>query len=342
MKVAVVFDTPRKGWGHDDFAREVAAKVEEPEYEIAGALTHNGHDVRLVGVGPDVRPLLDELAAYEPDLVFNCTEGFGNKPALDYLIPALLEAEGYPYTGSPPLALLTTRNKAISKEVLAYFGIQVPGFATYRLTEEVRGAPALTFPLIVKPLQEDASLGIAQASIVRDADQLADRVAFVHQSFRQAAIAEEFVEGRELYVSIVGNGDDLDILPIVEMVFDRRKARRPEERIATRLAKWDVGYRDRKGIRNVFARPISRRTREHIADICRTAFRALWLRDYARLDVRLTADDQVWFIEANANPFISLGHDMANAAEKAGMSYPAFIERIVKEASRRRDADDQA
>jgi D-alanine-D-alanine ligase len=223
----------------------------------------------------------------------------------------------------------------MSKEVLAYFGIQAPGFVTYRLTENVSGPPALTFPLIVKPLQEDASLGIAQASIVRDVDQLAERVRFVHESFTQAAIAEEFVEGRELYVGIVGNGDDLEVLPIVEMVFDRRKARRAEERIATRLAKWDTGYRERKGIRNVFARPISRRTRERIDELCRAAFRALWLRDYARLDVRLTADDRVWFIEANANPFISVGHDMANAAEKAGMDYPTFIQRIVKEAMRR-------
>ena len=178
--------------------------------------------------------------------------------------------------------------------------------------------------------------GISQASIVRDGEQLAERVAFIHQNFAQPAIAEEFVDGRELYVGLVGNGSALEILPIVEMVFDRRRTR-PEERIATRLAKWDEAYRERKGIRNVFARPMSRRAKERIAEVCRTAFRALWLRDYARLDVRLTPDDEVRFIEANANPFISFGHDMANAAEKAGMAYSAFIQRIVDEAVKRHD-----
>ena len=139
----------------------------------------------------------------------------------------------------------------------------------------------------------------------------------MHERFHQPAIAEEFIDGRELYVSVVGNGDDLEILPITEMVFDKRKTR-PEERIATKSAKWDEDYRARKGIRNVFARPIAAGVRERIESICRTAFRALWLRDYARLDVRLAADGEVWFLEANANPFISYGHDMANAAEKAG------------------------
>jgi len=219
----------------------------------------------------------------------------------------------------------------MSKQVLAYYGIQVPGFVTYRLQEEVRTSPPLSFPLIVKPLQEDASTGISQASIVRDADQLTERVAFIHQNFSQAAITEEFVEGRELYVGVVGNGAELEILPVTEMVFDKRRTK-PEERIATRLAKWDVAYRERRGIRNLFARPMSRGAKDRIAEICRTAFRALWLRDYARLDVRLAPDDQVWFIEANANPFISVGHDMANAAEKAGMDYNKFIQRIVDEA----------
>ena len=155
-----------------------------------------------------------------------------------------------------------------------------------------------------------------------------ERVTLVHERFHQPAIAEEFVDGRELYVSVIGNGDDLEILPITEMVFDKRKTR-AEERIATKSAKWDEDYRARKGIRNVFARPIAASVRERIESICRTAFRALWLRDYARLDVRLAPDGEVWFLEANANPFISYGHDMANAAEKAGLDYYGFVQRLV-------------
>jgi D-alanine-D-alanine ligase len=250
------------------------------------------------------------------------------------MVPGMLEAEGYHYTGSPPVALLVSRNKAMSKKVLAYHGIRVPAFMTCRPGEKVE-APALRFPLIVKPLQSDASAGIAQASVVQDLASLRERVTMIHERFNQPAIAEEFVEGRELYVSLIGNGNDLDMLPITEMVFDKRRTR-PEERIATQSAKWDDDYRARKGIKNVVARPLAKRVRERIEEICRTAFRSLWLRDYARIDVRVAPDGEVWFIEANANPFISYGHDMANAAEKAGMNYYAFVQRLVDEAEARR------
>jgi D-alanine-D-alanine ligase len=335
MRVAVVFDTPYAGWDHSAHERqmekEVAAwKVDEPEmaYQIGHALVERGHEIRLLGVGDDLQYLVRCLGDWSPDLVFNAAEAFRGNEALEYLLPGLLEAEGYRYTGAPPLALQVTRNKAISKKVLAYLGIQVPGFITYRIHDQVDADPDLTFPLIVKPLQTDGSAGIAQASVVQDDAALADRVAFIHSRFGQGAIAEEFVDGRELYVSVVGNDADLQILPITEMVFDKRRVR-PEERIATQFAKWDEGYRERKGIRNVMARPIAKAVRARIEETCRTAYRALWLRDYARLDLRLTADGEVWVLEANANPFISYGHDMANAAAKAGMEYSDFIQRIV-------------
>ena len=338
MRVAVVFDTPYSGWDHSDHERqmnkEVAAwKADEPEmeYQIAHALQERGHDIRLLGVRDDLEYLVRHLNEWKPDLVFNGAEAYRGDESLEYLLPGLLEAEGFRYTGAPPLALQVTRNKAISKKVLAYFGIQVPGFVSYRLREPVEQTPPLSFPLIVKPLQADASAGIAQASVVQDVGALAERVSFIHERFGQGAIAEEFVDGRELYVSIVGNDDSLEILPITEMVFDKRKTR-PEERIATQSAKWDESYRERKGIRNVFARPLAKTVRDQIVETCRTAYRALWLRDYARLDLRVTEDGGVWVLEANANPFISYGHDMANAAAKAGMEYCDFIQRIVRAA----------
>jgi D-alanine-D-alanine ligase len=335
MRIAVVFDTPYSGWDHPDHERQMekdiaAWKTDEPdmEYQIAHALCERGHEIRLIGVGDDLQYLVRSLGDWKPDLVFNAAEAFSGNEALEYLLPGLLEAEGYRYTGAPPLALQVTRNKAISKKVLAFFGIQVPGFATYRLQEKVEVTPDLRFPLFVKPIQADGSAGIAQASVVQDVASLADRVAFIHERFGQGAIAEEFVEGRELYVGVIGNDDSLEILPIIEMVFDKRKTR-PEERIATQSAKWDEAYRQRKGIRNVVARPIAKAVRAQIDQTCKTAYRALWLRDYARLDLRLTPDGQVWVLEANANPFISYGHDMANAAAKAGMEYDDFIQRIV-------------
>ena len=335
MRIAVVFDTPYSGWDHLAHERQMQHEVgawqsEEPEmeYQIGHALRELGHEVRLLGVCDDLQYLVRCLREWEPDLVFNAAEAFRGNETLEYLLPGLLEAEEYRYTGAPPLALQVTRNKAMSKKILAYFGVQSPGFVSYRLLEEVEQAPDLSFPLIVKPLQTDASAGIARASVVQDLDSLRERVSFIHQRFGQGAIAEEFVDGRELYVGVVGNDDELEMLPITEMVFDKRRTR-PEERIATQLAKWDESYRERKGIRNILARPISRPIRERIWETCRTAYRALWLRDYARLDLRLAPDGRLWLLEANANPFISYGHDMANAAAKAGMNYSDFIQRIV-------------
>jgi len=343
MRIAVVFDTPYAGWHHAEHERQMTKEVaawrdDEPEmeYQIADALGHQGHEVFLLGVSDDLQYLVNSLDEMRPDLVFNAAEAFHGNPSLEYLVPGVLEAEGYPYTGSPPQALLVSRNKAMSKKVLAYHDIRVPGFITWRPGEVRELPPGLGFPLIVKPLQADASTGIAQASVVQDEASLMERVSLVHDRFHQPAIAEEFVDGRELYVSVLGNGEKVDILPITEMVFDKRKTR-AEERIATKSAKWDEDYRARKGIRNVFARPIAAATRDRIESICRTAFRALWLRDYARLDVRLAADGEVWFLEANANPFISYGHDMANAAEKAGLKYYDFVQRLVDEAVARYD-----
>lgn len=337
MKIAVVFDTPHVGWRHDQFVKEMLTQGDEPEaeYEVAVALQAYHHDVRLIGVKDDLRVLLEELKEFQPDVVFNGAESFQGNFGLDYVFAAALEAGGWTYTGSPPLALLLTRDKATSKEVLASHGVKVPGFAIFPQDRPLTPPAALRYPLIVKPVAEDGSAGIAHASVVHDAEALATRVGFIHATFAQTAIAEEFIAGRELYVGVVGNGDALDVLPPVEMVFDKEK-NPPEERIATKHAKWHEPYRKRRGIRNVFARPIAQAAKDAIDRTCRAAFRALHLRDYARFDIRLTEDQQVWLIEANANPFISFGHDMANAADKVGMDYYAFIDRIVREAMRRR------
>lgn len=340
MRIAVVFDSPFD-WTPDQHAAEMTKEIKnrrsaepEMEYQVANALVKNGHEVLLIGVHDDVRDMSARLGEWKPDLVFNATEAFLDNSNLDYLVPALLEAEGYRYTGAPPLALLVTRNKSMSKKVLAFHGIKVPQFRSYRVGEAPSGDDGLRFPLIIKPLQSDASEGISQASIVHDATSFAERVAWVHERFAQPAIAEEYIEGRELYATLIGNGDKVEMLPIVEMVFEEAGSR-PEDRIATQYAKWDLGYRKRRGIKNVFARPLPKAARERLLEACNVAYRAFWLRDYARIDVRLTKDNEIWFIEANANPFLSYGHDSAEAAHKAGMRYNAFIQRIVDEAMAR-------
>jgi D-alanine-D-alanine ligase len=331
MKIAVCFDTPTKGWEHADFKEELEAEVAEAEYDVAEALIENGHEVYLLGFRDSLRRILDRLEEFQPDLVFNATESFMGKPRYDYGVTALLEMKGYRYTGSPPEALLIARDKATSKKILRYHSINVPRFAVYPVDEKI-GQPDIEFPLIVKPTHEDASVGIAQSSVVGDLASLRERVEFIHRNLNQSAIAEELIDGRELYVGVLGNRR-VEVLPTVEMIFD--KIDEPAKRIATYSAKWDLDYRERWGIKNVFARRIGKETLEQMQRAAKLAYAALELRDYGRVDFRLTEDQRLYIIEVNPNPYISFGEDMANSAERAGMDYNQFIGRIVHEAMKR-------
>jgi len=330
VKIAVVFDALHPEWGDVDYKRELAdTKIEEAEYDVARALLANGHDVLMVGIGTELGPLIERLAEFGPKVVFNGCEAFRGNARHEYAVAAVLEMHGYAHTGSPPTALLVARNKSLTKKVLAYHGIRVPAFAEFHPGDELVRPSELRFPLIVKPLLEDASVGIAQASVVENDDSLAERVRFIHEKFTQAAIVEELVEGRELYAGLIGN-DKVEVLPLVELTFGEPET--SEHRIATYKAKWDEEYRKRKKIRNVFAKGLPDDLTTKISDICITAFHALWLQDYGRVDLRLAHDDEVYVLEVNPNPFLAVENEMADAAEKAGLKYNEFIQRIVDEA----------
>jgi D-alanine-D-alanine ligase len=334
MRIAVVFDTLHPEWEDADYKKDIAAKVEEAEYDVARALLAKDHEVLMVGVAEQLAPVLERLAAFQPKLVFNGCESFRGHARHEYALATVLEMHGYRYTGSSPTGLLVARNKSLTKKILAHHGIRVPTFAEFRPGEKPVRPSELRFPLIVKPLLEDASVGISQASVVQDDDDLSARVKFIHEKFHQAAIVEELIEGRELYVGLIGNGT-LQVLPIVELTFGETEG---DHRIATYKAKWDEEYRKRKKIKNVFAKGLTEEVTTKIADICTTAFHALWLQDYGRVDLRLTHDDQVYVLEVNPNPFLASENEMADAAEKAGLGYDDFIERIVDEAMARDQA----
>jgi D-alanine-D-alanine ligase len=334
VKIAVVFDSLTPDWDDAEYKKEIAAKKEEEaEYDVARALLAKGHDVQLIGIGADLNPMLERLAAFQPKVVFNGVEAFRGTARHEYGVAAVLEMHGYRHTGSSPTGLLVARNKSLTKKVLSFHGISVPAFAEYPPGEKVVRPSELRFPLIVKPLLEDASVGISKASVVESDDALAERVKFIHEKFSQAAIVEELIEGREIYAGLVGNAK-LQVLPLVELTFGEESGDLP---IATYKAKWDEEYRKKKKIRNVFAKGLSEDVQARIGDICATAFHALWLRDYGRVDLRLTHDDVVYVLEVNPNPFLAEENEMADAAAKAGMDYPDFIQRIVDEALARAD-----
>jgi D-alanine-D-alanine ligase len=185
----------------------------------------------------------------------------------------------------------------------------------------------LRFPLIVKPLDEDASVGIAQASVVRDDDALKERVTFVHERFKTDAIVEEFIAGRELYIGVMGN-EKPQPLPPIEMVFGDDVT--AESRIATFKAKWSVQYRESRDIQNMVAKNLSADVRKRLAEVAVRAYEAAGLRDYGRIDVRLAHDEAIYIVEANPNPYLAEGEDLAWAAEEGGHAYPDFIEEIVE------------
>ena len=305
----------------------------EQEYQIGHALLKMGHNIRYVPVNEDPGEFVEALRKEKTDVVFNCTESFHSLDRLDFVVPALLESEGICYTGAPPVALMLTRNKAMSKKILAHHGIHVPHFAVFRMGEKVDSHLDMSFPAIVKPLKLDASDGISMSSVVKNREELAERVQFIHKKFSGPAIAEHFIEGRELYVGLLGNNKKLEVLPATEMVFDKNT--KPEKRIATKKAKWDEKYRTERGIKNVLARPLAKNVQEEIETVGKIAFRALWLRDFARLDVRLDKHNQIWVIEVNANPYLSKDHEMSIAAHKRGFKWEKFIEEIALVAKKR-------
>jgi len=230
------------------------------------------------------------------------------------------------YTGCNPRGLLLARDKSLSKKLLAYHRIPVPEFEVFRIGRPIRRPKRLTFPLMVKSLTQEASIGISQASVVDSDEKLKERVTFIHESIGTSAIVESYIEGRELYVGILGN-QVLQSLPVWELFFTNMP---PEaKRIATDRVKWSVKYQKKYGIDSGPSRELPEAIADRIQHICKRAYRALELSGYARIDLRFDDAGNVWVIEANPNPQIAKGEDFAASADKVGITYESLLQRIV-------------
>ena len=296
------------------------------EFDVAGALKDLGHELRVLGVSDDLAPIRRLHEEWRPHVVFNLLMEFRDVGAFQVHVASYLELLGQCYTGCNPRGILLARDKAVSKKILRYHRVPTPSFTVFRLGRAVRPARGLRFPLIVKSVDEEASLGIAQASVVRSSEQLEERVRFVHESLASDAMAEEYVDGRELTLSLVGN-ERLACFPIWEMVF--RNLPEGSVPIATAHAKWDLDYQQRVGIDIERARDLPAELEQRIARIGRRVYHALGLSGYARMDLRLAPDGQVWVLEANATPDVGSGEELACAARAAGLGYPQLIQRIL-------------
>jgi D-alanine-D-alanine ligase len=296
------------------------------EYDVISTLRTMGHEVQVLGVHDDLGEIRRLATEWKPHIAFNLLEGFDDITIFDQNVVSHLELLKLSYTGCNPRGMLLARDKSLSKKLLAYHRIRVPEFEVFRAGRPIRRPKRLAFPLMVKSLTQEASIGISQASVVDSDEKLKERVTFIHESIGTAAIVEQYIEGRELYVGILGN-QALQALPVWELFFTNM----PEgaKRIATDRVKWSVKYQKKYGIDSGPATELPESKAEEIQHICKRAFRALELSGFARIDLRLDEAGNVWVLEANPNPQIARGEDFAASAEKIGLTYEAVLQRII-------------
>jgi D-alanine-D-alanine ligase len=335
LRVLFAFDVPYTVERGHDFTEEF--KDEENFYtedDVYKALLANKYEVRTLGLFNDVRPLLDEVDEFEPDVIFNMVETFNEVTQWDKNIAGLIEMLGVPYTGASQAALALCNDKALCKKILRYHRVRVPRFHTFYRDHKIWVPKTLKLPCIIKPLTEEASRGISQASIVDDEKGFIERVRMIHERMNLDVIAEEYIDGRELYVGMIGD-KRLRVLPPREMNFGQLPDDEP--RIATYKAKWDDDYREKWGIKNNYALRLSAEVERSIHDTCKRAYRALNIRSYARFDLRITPEGKVYVIEPNVNPCIAEHDEFAQAAKKVGIEYPALIRMVINQALRRKN-----
>ncbi len=297
------------------------------ERDVVEGLARLGHEVLKLGVCDELAPLRKTLQESEPDIVFNLLEEFHGESVYDHNVVSYLELMRAPYTGCNPRGLVLARDKALSKKILHYHRIPAPGFKVVPLGRKRFKLPRrLQFPLIVKSLIEEASTGIAMASVVNAEDKLQERVKFIHEKIRTDAIIEEYIEGREIYVGVIGN-ERLTVLPVWELFMDRLPADAP--RIATRRIKVDPEFQKRHNVTIGRAQGLSEELTRMIERRCRRIYRLLGLTGYARLDFRLTEPGQVHFLEANPNPEIAADEEFAAAAAAAGIPFEKMLQRFL-------------
>ena len=327
LKVLALFDAIRPTTLDQDLSKEMKTEDWKTEANVLTALNTLGYPSEHLAIFDDLDLLRQKVASFAPDVIFNLADQFKNNRGFDQNIVSFLEMQGIPFTGCGATGLVLCKHKGISKKILSYHRIHVPNFVVIPRGQRISRPRQLKFPILVKPVKEEASYGISQASFVESDEQFRERIAFIHESHDADAIAEEYIAGRELYVGLMGNLR-LTVFPIRELIF--REVPPDEPKIATYRAKWDEEYRKRWGLQNRFAEKLNPPLLEHIEQTCKRIYRLLTIDGYGRIDLRLTEKNEVYFIEANPNPILAEDEDFAQAAGKAGLPYPQLIDRIIR------------
>ena len=297
------------------------------EYDVWVTLQNLGHEVKVLGIGSDLAPIRAAIDQFKPHIAFNLLEEFDGVGVWDAHVVSYLEMCRLPYTGCNPRGMMIAHDKALTKMILRHHRIRVPHFQVFPMGLRVKRTPRLMFPVLVKSLTEEGSVGISQASVVYDDDKLIERVKFIHDTLATHAIAEQYIDGREIYVGVLGNYR-LHTLPPWELHFTRLREDAP--RIATGKTKWDYEYQKKIGLESRQADNLPDTMQKELPHLCKRIYRTLGLSGYARLDFRLTESGRMYLIEANPNPQIAFGEDFAESAHAQGIDYPALLQRVLK------------
>ena len=296
------------------------------EYDVRKGLIEAGHDVRLLGASEDLRVIRESIEEYRPHIVFNLLEEFAGQATFDQHVVSYLEMLGVKYTGCNPRGMMIARSKDLAKKLLTYHRIPNPDFHVFSAQRKLHIPRKIQYPLFVKSLTEEASAGITQDSIVSCDKELKERIKYFAEKVGSDVIAESYIDGREFYVSIMGNSR-LVVLPPWELLFNNLPERTP--RIATRKVKWDSRYRKKYGIDSGLAKNLENGAIEKLQQVAKRTYRALGLSGYARIDMRMDKDGSIYVIEANPNPDIGLEDEFADSAKVAGYDYTDFLNRIL-------------
>jgi D-alanine-D-alanine ligase len=304
---------------------EQEINVWKTEYDVVSTLRASGHEVQPLGVKSELAPIRDAVESWKPNVVFNLLEEFHGEAVYDQNVASYLELLRVPYTGCNPRGLVLARGKDLAKKLVHYHRVPMPAFVVFPKSHKIKRPPRLALPLIVKSLIEDASMGIAQASVVDTDEALVERVTFIHERIGTAAIAEQYIEGREIYVGMLGN-ERRRVLPIWELQFGELEGKHP---IATEKVKHDIEYQQRHGVEEGPAKGLSPQLEANIKNLVKRICRTLELDGYARVDFRLSNDGVPYFIEANPNPEIAKSEEFARSANHDGLKYPELLNRIL-------------
>jgi D-alanine-D-alanine ligase len=297
------------------------------ERDVRNTLIKLGHEVIPFGIHDDIEPFLKIVKDEKPDLVFNMSEAFSGKRNFEPNLTALMELVGVPFTGAGPMSLQICKDKGLTKSILGYHEISTPKFLVAKKSRPfpLSSLRKFPFPAFIKPLQLESSEGIAQMSYAANEKEALARVKYIHDKLGVDAIVEEFIDGREVYVSILGN-DKLSVFPARELYFKQVPDHEPK--FATFKSKWDREYRKKWGIDSGWVNELPESMQKKLNDVCKKIYRLLNIQGFGRIDLRIRGDE-IYFIEANPNPSIAKKEDYALSAHKAGVEYDELISRIV-------------